>query len=140
MTIVEGPEGIIVDEADEKPTSTLFDHCVSVYQEMEAQARDERNDGLVYEGHLTKLFHQLGLSTPYYTSVMNRLKLMGCVDQLRRGGGSSPSRWRLTRVPNEESFRSFENTNVAPKGKVAALEQELRILARRVTELERLSA
>jgi hypothetical protein len=125
---------------DDRPTSTLFDHCVTVFNEMEAQARDEVGIGLVYEGHLTKLFHQLNLSTPHYTSVMKMLKAMGCVEQIRRGGGSAVSRWELKRVPGEESFRSFEQMNTAPKGKYAALEQAVRDLARRVNELERLIA
>lgn len=127
-------EGFIED----RPTSTLFDHCVTVFQEMEAQARDEGPVGVIYEGHLTKLFQQLGFSTPHYTSVMTMLKHMGCVEQIRRGGGRAVSRWKMVRIPNEESFRSFEKQNTAPKGKTAALEQQVRDLTRRVNALERL--
>lgn len=130
---------------EQKPTSIIYDHCVRVYDEMHAQSREEQLDltdpdsefgnthqALVYEGHLTKLFANLQLSTPYYTSVMNHLKAMGCVEQLRRGGGNSPSRWMLVRPPSEESFNSIENQKRLSRGKVAALEQQVRDLSRTV--------
>lgn len=125
----------VLEEVLEKPTPTLFEHCVAVFQEMEGQARDEGAEGLIYEGHLTKLFNQLGLSAPYYTSVMRRLKQMDCVVQVRRGGGTSTSRWRLVRVPSEESFRSHEDMKVRPNGKYATLEQGLRSAHERINEL-----
>lgn len=134
---------------EQKPTSIIYDHCVRVYEEMHAQSREEEldfadpGDGefvnkhqvLVYEGHLTKLFAGLQLSTPYYTSVMNHLKAMGCVEQLRRGGGNSPSRWMLVRPPAEEAFNSIENQKRLSRGKVAALEQQVRDLSRTVADL-----
>jgi hypothetical protein len=124
------------NEEDEKPPSVVYDHCKAVYNEMVSQARDEGDDGLVYEGHLTKLFAQLQLSTPYYTAVRKHLMAMECIVQLRRGGGSSSSRWRLLREPDEDSFRSFETLNRARSGKTAALEQQVRDLNRRVSTLE----
>lgn len=134
------------DQVDDSPTSIVFSHCVSVYNEMEEQSRtevispsdhsdDENNHMLVYEGHLTKLFAQLSLSTPYYTTVMNHLKAMGSVEQLQRGGGNSPSRWRLLRRPDEEAFRSVEGMNRSRTGKTAALEQQVRDLTKQVNEL-----
>jgi len=60
---------------------------------------------LIYEGFLTTLVtRQLNLSVPYYTSVTNVLKRMGCVRQLRRGGGSAPSQWLLIKEPQEKDF------------------------------------
>lgn len=129
---------------DEKPTSVIFDHCTNVYEEMEKQAREEDIIGpngadtiLVYEGHLTKLVTgHLQLATPYYTQVMNHLKAMGCVDQLRRGGGNSPSRWALRRKPDEGTFKSVESMNRRSTGKVAVLEQQVRDLNKRVLSAE----
>lgn len=131
---------------DDRPTSIVFDHCKAVYEEMEEQSRtevispsdhedDPGNHMLVYEGHLTKLFAQLALSTPYYTTVMNHLKAMGCVEQLQRGGGNSPSRWRLLRRPDEDAFRSVEGMNRSRTGKTAALEQQVRDLTKQVNDL-----
>lgn len=132
---IKGSTNLPTLEAPEKPTSVVYDHCVSVYNEMSEQAREEP-EGLVYEGHTTKLFAQLALATPYYTTVMDHLKAMGCVEQLRRGGGNSPSRWRLLRQPDEDAFRSIEGMNRSRSGKTAALEQQVRDLSRRVTTTE----
>lgn len=126
---------VLEGAVEDRPTPTLFEHCVTVYNEMAAQARDENDDGLIYEGHTTKLFNQLGLSAPYYTAVLTRLKKMNCIIQLRRGGGSATSRWRLVNEPQEESFLSFESLNVVPKGKWAATDQLVRHAHRRIDEL-----
>lgn len=136
-------------EEEERPTSVIFDHCVAVYGEMKSQAREEdlsdtmdivppesaQEMRLVYEGHLTKLFAGLGLSTPYYTAIMGHLKAMGCVEQLRRGGGNSPSRWMLVRPPDEEAFKSIETRNRHSRGKTAAVEQQIRDLTVQINAL-----
>jgi hypothetical protein len=124
---------------DDKATSVVFDHCVRVYREMEAQSRVENVEDavwLVYEGYLTKLFGSLQLSTPYYTKVREMLKVMGCIEQLRRGGGNTPSRWRLVREPNEESFNSFVGMKHSSGGRLARAEQELRSAHKRITSLD----
>jgi len=126
-----------MSEGEERPTSVVFDHCVSVYNEMHQQSREEAGEGLIYEGHLTKLITgDLGLATPRYTAVMNHLKAMGCVEQIRRGGGGSPSRWRLISAPVEETFRSIEDMKRPTTGKFAVVEQQVRDLNRRVLALE----
>lgn len=134
----------VTDIVDKSPTSVVFDHCKRVYGEMKAQARDETLSSesgdeqttlSVYEGHLTKVFAQLSLSTPYYTAVMRYLKSMGCVEQLQRGGGNSPSRWALLREPTESSFLSVEGQNRSRSGRTAALEQQTRDLTRQVITL-----
>ncbi len=122
------------DTNEDRPTSMVYDHCKRVFEEMQSQARKEE-DGLIYEGHLTKLFANLQLPTPYYTTVMNHLKSMNCVEQLRRGGGNSPSRWVLIAAPNEEAFKSIEHVRRRSHGKVAGLEQRVRDLTRQVNTL-----
>lgn len=130
-------------EEDDRPTSVVFDHCNSVYAEMHQQARyepvegDTGNEQLIYEGHLTKLVTgDLGLATPRYTAVMNHLKAMGCVEQIRRGGGSSPSRWLLVKPPDESSFRSIESMNRPNSGKIAVVGQQVRDLNKRLQTAE----
>jgi len=123
--------------SEHKPTPVMYDHCASVYDSM-AQAAEETEEGLVYEGHTTKLVQKLGLPGPYYTPVMNHLKNMGCIEQLRRGGGSTLSQWLILARPTEEAFNSFMSMHRAPSGKTAQLEQALRDLHMRVTALEEL--
>lgn len=125
----------------------MYDHCTRVYAAMSKEAKEEiveidlEVEGkqlsmadlqvpptrLVYEGHLTKIFNQLELATPYYTSVLTHLKKMGCVQQLRRGGGSQTSRWELIKEPDVSDFDT-DNDGDRPttlKARVTFLEKEL---------------
>ena len=113
-------------------TSTLFEHCNNMYHAMHERATME-DDRLVYEGKTTQLLTSVGISIPYYSHVMKALQRMGCVEQLRRGGGPTPSRWALWKEPSEEDFEaavgpirrvSRENTDVYKR--INALEEELK--------------
>jgi len=129
-------------EEEEKPAPALYDHCVRVYDTMLAQAAPEVVEDIsdtavpVYEGYLTKLMSGLGLSTPYYTSIRRTLMDMGCIEQIRRGGGPSPSRWALLQTPEEQVFADYEARKRGPKGRVAQVEQYARSLHKRMTEME----
>ena len=100
------------------PTS-LYLHCQSAYSGMLRQAKgvvvqkegdpDKADLGtmVVWEGFLTRFItEELHLSVPYYSSVTQALKRMGCIRQLRRGGGSSPSQWELKHEPTEDLFNN----------------------------------
>jgi hypothetical protein len=123
-----------------EPTSAppaLFDHCCKTYKAMLAEARtvipvaqvEEEHDELstsesqhiiVYEGFFTQLVTgKLNLSVPYYTSIRQALVRMGCIRQLKRGGGTSPSQWELIYEPTLEAFM-----NATPKKKTAAQDKE----------------
>jgi hypothetical protein len=96
----------------------------------------EGHHALVYEGFLTRLFQDLSLATPYYTTVMRRLRTMGCVQQLSRGGGNSPSRWELVTEPTWEKFEEFENKRFQNNTKLGQVIDMANQLAKRVTILE----
>jgi hypothetical protein len=87
----------------------IFGHCEAVYRKMEEESKVMTVEGQevqVYEGFLTKLFNDLNLAVPYYTAVMRELRKMDCVRQIRRGGGTAPSRWMLVQAPVEEVFQA----------------------------------
>src|ERR1700742_3987033 len=106
-----------MDNRTEAPPR-LFLHCSAVFEKMKAQSKARQVEGdhaLVYEGFLTKLIcEDLGLATPYYTSVMHYLKAMGCVRQLARGGGPTPSLWELMHEPDIEAFERVESQKKKP--------------------------
>lgn len=97
------------ESQDEDVLPAIFEHACNVYKKMEEDAKliGDPDDGqfLIWEGHLTKLFAQLHLSVPYYTSVTRELKRMSCIRQRRRGGGNAASQWELLREPTEELYR-----------------------------------
>jgi len=140
---------------EEGPAPALLEHMTNVYNAMKGKAREETIDNgwedegtglksgptdtiLVYEGHLTGLFAELGMSTPYYTSIMKALKAMGCVDQVRRGGGAALSKWQLNYPPTAEGYAAYENNRVPNRrqGEIAALKQQVRDLHGRLAVLE----
>lgn len=109
---------------EEPPLPAIFGHCQTVYDLMRQQAevREVEGEGriVVWEGFLTRLLGQeLNLPTPYYTSVRTNLVRMGCVKQLQRGGGNSPSQWELITRPTAPLFREK-----APKRNQRDLEME----------------
>jgi hypothetical protein len=128
-----------------KADPALFSHCKEVYEQMKATATKMDIDGeelLVWEGFLTKVFRKLSLAVPYYTSVTNTLKMMGCCTQLRRGGGSTPSQWSLNKDPDlQDFFKAREALNNAPRGTGTGSQgvqnaQAIRDLAARIDQLE----
>jgi hypothetical protein len=128
-------------EAEAKDSlPALFEHCVKVYEAMVQHSgvsfdADATTSARVYEGHLTRLFGELGLSTPYYTSVRRKLVQMGCIDQVRRGGGNAPSRWILRKPPTAELWNSATTLRRPKTDKLAQLEQRVNDLSRTVSEL-----
>ena len=91
----------------------LWEHATRTFDAMKTIATKEpvsvsdteQVEAFVYEGFLSRLmFEELGIPVPAYGKVLGVLKDMGCISQLRRGGGSSPSRWVLWKDPDLELF------------------------------------
>lgn len=135
--------------AEDGTLPVLYQHCLAVYEAMlQSSAKTTTIDGgvkqeaVVYEGFLTKLVtEQIHLSVPYYTSVMRALKKMGCCSQVRRGGSTSPSQWRLFHEPTEELFTSkVQKARNSPTSqhttRLDTLEGNQIMLAKRVSEIE----
>jgi hypothetical protein len=128
-----------MDNRTEAPPK-LFLHCSAVFEKMKASSKAREVEGshaLVYEGFLTKLIcEDLGLATPYYTSVMHYLKQMGCVRQLARGGGPTPSLWELKREPEIDAFEHVESQKKKPNTWREGVDDVQRALLSRVDTLE----
>jgi hypothetical protein len=86
---------------------------------------------IVWEGMLTKFVTaDMNLSVPYYTFMTRAMKKMGCIRQLRRGGGTSPSQWQLVREPTEADFTKYSSetldaNHITPR-KRQSMQEELR--------------
>jgi hypothetical protein len=138
-----------------EPTSAppaLYDHCVNTYRAMLAEARtitptgstDELTEAdlpdnsiIVYEGFLTQLVtSKLNLSVPYYTSIRRKLLDMGCVRQLKRGGGTSPSQWELIYEPSLQAFTEATPRKTPTQDKEAAVQEQLDNMNSRLSQVE----
>jgi hypothetical protein len=92
----------------------LFLHAKAVWDKMAEEASDT-DEGLVYTGSLVRLVtKQCHLSMPYYSSVTQALRRMGCAEQLRRGGGGAPSQWVLIQPPTTELWEHASDVLLVP--------------------------
>lgn len=82
----------------------ILGHAKDVYAEMVKRAQADGQGNVYFEGALTRLVQDIGLSNPYYTSVTQCLKAMDCIRQGRRGGGGQGSIWYLLQEPSDELF------------------------------------
>jgi hypothetical protein len=119
---------------------SLFLHCSAVFELMKKRAEPTTIEGthaLVYRGFLTHLITQdLELATPYYTHVMHRLKKMGCVRQLQRGGGPSPSTWELIEEPTLEAYEAAEERKAKPQTWKGQTDEVMQRMLSRLDTLE----
>jgi hypothetical protein len=136
------------EDVQQETPPALFFHSKKTYDAMLAEATEVTFDndatGIVYEGKLTELIMgKLFLSNPYYSAITRALKKMGCIRQLRRGGGTAPSQWELITDPTPELY--FQKVGVASRerqvgtprttGPRSPVQQQINDLNRRLQEL-----
>lgn len=130
----------MTEEVETSAPPALYDHCCRTYNAMLEEShlvQNEEQGVLVYEGFLTRLItSKLNLSVPYYTSIRNRLIEMGCIRQLKRGGGSAPSQYEMIYEPSLEAFMKAEPAKVPKASRADAADEQIRNLAMRLSELE----
>lgn len=129
---------------DSTTPEALFIHCQTVYKEMLSRADERTGDNglsmIVYEGILTSLIlRDCNLSMPYYSGVTKALRGMGCIRQLKRGGGTAPSQWELIHEPTEELYSQFKPPR-PPQTRAVQMQEQIDDLVSRVANLERIFA
>lgn len=125
----------------EVTVSQNYNHCVEVYKLMEREATHIKADTgvvmLVWEGFFTKLIvDRLQYSVPYFSTIRRELIRMGCIRQLRRGGGTSPSQWELLREPTEAAWHTAPAKPLQAATRQAQSEGQIVDLCRRLDRLE----
>lgn len=124
----------------------LYGHCLITYKTMLSEATaivvsedDEEQTIIVWEGMLTRLItSQLNLSVPYYTAVTKALKRMGCIRQLKRGGGTAPSQWELLCEPTEELFINALPKRIPKMDRYELIQMQLDSQNNRILKLEKI--
>lgn len=123
----------------------LYNYCVEVYSEMEKVAtspegylaREYPPETKIYSGALTKLFGELGIAMPHYTSVLRKLRAMGCMDQIQRGGGpGGQSKWILFYKPSKNLYSEAKDKPSSTASKKEILEQQLRDMRNAIISLQ----
>lgn len=135
------PELGEAETIDHRPPPKAYVHACDVWTLMKQEAR-QASEGWVWEGTTTGLFDRLDKGRALYTQVMTKLQEMGCVEQLRRGGGPQPSIWLVLKAPKLDDFYAAPSKVKTPKqarpGQVSANDnaQQLRDVNRRLTAVE----
>lgn len=112
----------------------LYDQCVKLYEGMMDQSdlwKDGDHGQRVYEGYITDLADELGIGTSAYTTVVNRLVAMGCLEKILTGKRGVPSRWSLIQHPTLERFESSRGPT---RSRIRALSQRVQELEARLDE------
>lgn len=115
-----------------------YNHCKTVYSTMMASSHEEKVEGQmvrVWVGHSTKLFAELGLPVPYYTSVMHKLQAMQCLIQLHRGGGGGESKWALMNEPTRALFDGSKDRVTGRASAKDAFDQRMRDMTHAIQQL-----
>jgi hypothetical protein len=128
------------NQPDVKPSPLL--HCEKVYFKMRQDAT-ETYEGevpmVVWEGFTTRLLKELELAVPYYSTIRTALMKMGCIKQLRRGGGTSPSQWELIKEPTlalwHEMLEQDPTIPASTQTGSAASKSDVRILGAKLSDL-----
>jgi len=81
----------------------LYGQCKDTYEGMEKASRPSEH-GRIYMGALTGLIGDLGYNSGDYSRITKRLVQMGCITQLKRGAGGTPSVWKLNTEPSYEAY------------------------------------
>lgn len=124
----------------DSPPVMLFNHCVRAYQFLRSKSDiikdDNRNERVVWTGFMTHVIRdELSLSVPYYTKILKALEAMGCVEQLRRGGSSTPSQWELLHEPTLELFEGPKMVQTKKLTRMDEIEDRVIRLSSRVDRL-----
>lgn len=119
----------------------LFERCVKLYSLMEEKADSGGAAAYkIYYGSIAPMIEELGVAQSYQSKITTRLKMMGCVEMLKRGSGAAKSVWGLYKTPTIEDFYASDTTgDVKFKIEVKehdALTQRVNDLIRRVTAVE----
>lgn len=111
---------------------------------MEDDALKVAGEGLIYTGYFSVLVQQdMNLPVPYYTEIKGSLVRLGCIEQLHRGGGKTPSVWKLYFPPEPHLFEQSRLQNGVQRRRPASitrLEQSILLLNNRLLEVEKVVA
>lgn len=119
--------------------SELMSKCKALYEAMEANTQ-ESPEGIFWIGALTTLLKNVsgpGASSNY-SQVVGALTDMGCIEQIRKGGGKAPSAWRLLHPPDSSLVTLIKGKRSSHRSsKAEQVDQEIATLNQRINNLER---
>lgn len=110
---------------------TLLRYCLSLYHELERDAKPANGYKLLWEGKLVALFSSLSISNAHYRKVFDTMYEAGCIEMVRRGARNVPTQIALHGKPTGDNVKAVVSLDrgLTPPTDSAKLE-------RRVKEIE----
>lgn len=113
----------------------LYEQCCKVYDAMLKNSQPTADTSVrLYRGYTTYLLEQCSYSISNYTPIMRRLRLMGCVKQIVRGGRGVPSEWEVIKPPTRAAFARGGQRWVTQAERIDDLEARVTALEDRIEE------
>lgn len=114
------------------PVPALLSHCQKIYAAMHAQSFEDSEGVIHWQGHLTKLFEELGFGVPRYTRITSMMREMGCIVQIQKGSAGYPGDWILVSPPTLDLYESVKERQ--HQAKISKEQQEAEAHADDVTQ------
>jgi hypothetical protein len=103
-------------------TPILAQHSLTVFNKLESEAVDG-----TFNGSLTKLYDQCGISRSFYRRIFAILIDLSCITVVERGHGATLSKVEIHREPTEEEILAWDLTRGAHSDKTL-LESRIKAL------------
>lgn len=114
----------------------LIEHASVVYAALESRAKLDTDDRLVFEGSKVDAFREAKVSQGYYSMIFDTLIQAGCIEQVRRGGGRTPSLIVLHKPPSVGDFARIYQTPLTKPTPLDTLREQMDLLARRLPKVD----
>lgn len=115
--------------------ATLLRYCCTLYDLLETTA-SEAELGNVWEGKITEVFKDTGISNSHYGKVMDVFYRCGAAEQLRRGARGAPTQILLKARPDEEMIASVFTPGLTSDTPHAMLMRRIEVLERRLQGID----
>ena len=112
-----------------KRSTALKRHSFEFYKELEKRSEVNEYGIRVFVGKTTQVTHYLGISTSYYSQIINVLIASDCIRIIQRGTGRQPSIVVLVSELTDENYSEEGLTSAAGRAiLVASLEKRVAAL------------
>jgi hypothetical protein len=76
----------------------LYSHCALLYAKLDSNADEDH----VWQGSIIDASRQVGINIGSYSRVVNALRKLGCIEQVKQGYRGNPSIYRIHFPPTDE--------------------------------------
>lgn len=121
---------------DETDLPKIYYHCLAAYDYMREHG-NEYTEGFYFLGHMNHVYEKAGVPSSYHNRVSKTLFDLGSIDREFRGGGATPSRFRLIQRPTPIMW-SRKNAGKSKKinTRVNMLDERITRNTNKIIELE----